>query len=417
MSTDPHTSSQGTSLSSDQLRALIASQPKGCALQQVFYSDPSIYALDMERIFMRRWLCVGHESRIPNSGDFFVHDIAGESLIIVRGADRVVRALVNVCRHRGSEVCYEKEGHAKVLVCPYHAWAYELDGSLRSARQMNEDLDKSEYGLAQIHVRILEGLIFVCFADDPPKLNHGEQTLRASLGRYGWADARVAHRAIYSVDANWKLAMENYFECYHCGPAHPEFARHHATERYLTVEAKDLRERAHARAKEMGIEIPYVANWPWAIAPGEEIADSFHDATYPGSVTGSEDGQRVAPLMGDFTDYDGGFSYVDLGPASTFLAYPDYGVIYLFIPRNIQQTDMEIIWLVRRDAREGVDYERDRLIWMWDVTSIADKRIIDHNQKGVNSRYYRPGPYSPMEEMPRAMTEWYLQQIAPESAD
>jgi Rieske 2Fe-2S family protein len=121
--------------------------------------------------------------------------------------------------------------------------------------------------------------------------------------------------------------------------------------------------------------------------------------------------------MGDFTDYDGGFSYVDAGPASAFLAYPDYGVMYLFIPRGVQTTDMEIVWLVAKDAKEGVDYELDRLIWMWDVTSIADKKIIDHNQKGVNSRYYRPGPYSPMEEMPRAMTEWYLEQIAPGSID
>ncbi len=417
MPIDPRTSTRNVSLTSDQLRALIASHPKGCALQQAFYSDPSIYELDMERIFMRRWLCVGHESRIPKSGDFFVHEIAGESLIIIRGADDEVRALVNVCRHRGSEVCYEKEGNAKVLVCPYHAWAYELDGSLRAARQMNEKIDKSKFGLARIHLRVLEGLIFVCFADDPPKFDDAEKTVRASLGHYDWSNAKVAHRGVYSVDANWKLAVENYFECYHCGPAHPEFSRHHSTDKYSTPEAKALREGARVRAKEMGIEIPEVAHWPWPVAPGEESANSFHDAAYPGSVTGSEDGQRVAPLMGDFTDYDGGFSYVDVGPASSYLAYPDYGVIYLFIPRGVQKTDMEIIWLVDKDAKEGVDYELDRLIWMWDVTSIADKKIIDHNQKGVSSRFYRPGPYSPMEAMPMDMTEWYLEQIAPGSDD
>jgi Rieske 2Fe-2S family protein len=417
MPINPRISTRNVSLGSDQLRELIAAQPKGCALQQAFYSDPSIYALDVKRIFMRRWFCVGHESRIPNSGDFFVHEIAGESLIIIRGRDEVVRALVNVCRHRGSEVCYEKEGNAKVLVCPYHAWAYELDGSLRAARRMNENIDKSEYGLAQIHLRILEGLIFVCFADDPPKLADVEKALRKSLGRYGWADAKVAHRGIYGVEANWKLAVENYFECYHCAPAHPEFARHHVTEIYLDPEAMVLRKKALKRAREMGIEIPEVSNWPSPAAPGEESASAYHDATYPGSVTGSEDGQAVAPLMGDFTAYDGGFSYVDVGPASSFLAYPDYGVMYLFIPRDTLKTDMEIVWLVAKDAKEGVDYELDRLIWMWDVTSIADKRIIDHNQKGVNSRYYRPGPYSPMEYMSQSMTEWYLKQITPGSTD
>jgi len=413
----PKISNGSSTVDRDRLREWIAAQPKGCTLQQVFYSDTSIYALDVERIFMRRWMCVGHESRIPNAGDFFVHDIAGESLIVARGRDGVVRALVNVCRHRGSEVCYEKEGNAKVLVCPYHAWAYELDGRLRAAREMDGNIDKSKHALKQVHVRILEGLIFVCFADEPPRLDDAEQTLRASLGRYGWADAKMAHRAIYSVDANWKLAIENYFECYHCGPAHPEFARHHATDRYLEPEAGELREGARERARAMGIEIPEISNWPWPAAPGQESADAFHDATYPGSVTGSEDGQAVAPLMGDFSDYDGGFTYVDVGPSSTFLAYPDYGVMYLFIPRGVQTTDMEIVWLVSKDASVGVDYELERLIWMWDVTSIADKRIIDHNQKGVNSRYYRPGPYSPMEAMARNMTEWYLEQIKPGSDD
>ena len=106
MPIDPRISTRNVSLRSDQLRELIAAQPKGCALQQAFYSDPSIYALDMERIFMSRWLCVGHESRIPNGGDFFVHAVACESPIIIRGRDAVVRALVNVFRHRGSDVCY-----------------------------------------------------------------------------------------------------------------------------------------------------------------------------------------------------------------------------------------------------------------------------------------------------------------------
>ena len=143
------------------------------------------------------------------------------------------------------------------------------------------------------------------------------------------------------------------------------------------------------------------------------MVDCFHDATYPESVTGSEDGRPVAPLMGDFTDYDGGFSYLDVGPASFFLAYPDHGVMYLFIPRGPQKTDMEISWLVRADAREGEDYDRARLTWMWDVTSVADKLIIDQNQQGVNSRYYQPGPYGPMEAQTRDFVEWYLQQIAP----
>jgi Rieske 2Fe-2S family protein len=394
----------------DRIASLIERQPKGSPMLQEFYSDPEIFRREIDRIHLRHWLCVGHESRIPERGDWFRFDLAEESIIVVRGRDLRVRALVNVCRHRGSRVCYEEQGNAQMLVCPYHAWSYDLEGKLRAGRQMGADFDTSRYALPEIHVRILEGLIFVCFAQDPPGLEDAERMLRTSFGRYGWAGAQVAHRAIYTVDANWKLATENYQECYHCAPAHPEFSRHHATEK-PDDEVAELRAEAYGRAQAMGIEVPTVLDWPYA-QPGQEMVDCAHDATYPGSVTGSEDGGPVAPLMGDFSDYDGGFCYADVGPASFFLAYPDHGMMYLFIPRAAQKTDMEIVWLVKAGAREGEDYDRARLTWMWDVTSIADKLIIDQNQKGVNSRYYRPGPYGPMESQTRSFTEWCLEQIA-----
>jgi len=399
---------------SDRLAEFVARQPAGASLLRAFYSDPAIFARDIERIHLRHWFCVGHESRIPNSGDWFLYDLADESLIVVRGRDAQIRALVNVCRHRGSHVCYEQQGSSRVFVCPYHAWTYDLDGRLRSARQMGPDFDPSQHSLAQVHVRVLEGLIFVCFADSPPRLDDVERTLRATLGRYGWARAKVAHRALYGTDANWKLVTENYQECYHCRPAHPEFARIHATEK-PEEEVRELLAEARRRWAEMGIEIPTVTHWPGGSAPDQEGVSCFHDATYRGAVTGSEDGGPVAPLMGEFQEYDGGFTYVEVGPASFFLAYPDYGVMYLFIPRAAQRTDMEVVWLVREDAREGVDYDRSRLIWMWDVTSVADKQIIDHNQKGVNSRYYRPGPYGPMETQARSFSAWYLDQIRPDA--
>ena len=397
--------------STRMLEQLLERQPPGSALLQELYRDPLIFEHDIERIHLRHWLCVGHESRIPRPGDWYRYDLAGESLVLVRGRDDAVRALINVCRHRGSHVCYDEQGSSPVFTCPYHAWTYELDGSLKTARNM-PDLDRAGYGLDAIHARVMEGLIFVCFAEDPPPLDDVEVMLRASLGRYGWGSARVAHRERYSVDANWKLVTENYQECYHCRPAHPEFSRHHSTDK-PDDETVEMRAVATERAAAMGIEIPLVSSWPAGTAPGREGMGCWHDATYPGSVTGSEDGQGVAPLMGDFTDYDGGFTYVDVGPASFFLAYPDHGLAYLFIPRDAQKTDMEVIWLVASDAKEGVDYDLERLKWMWHVTSLADKRIIDHNQQGVNSRFYRPGPYGPMESSTRAFAEWYLEQIRP----
>ena len=398
----------------ENLKSLLDRQPQGHALLQEFYASPEIFERDIERIHLRRWLCVGHESRVPEPGDWFRFDIAEESVLIVRGKDGALRALLNVCRHRGSRICHEEEGNARALVCPYHAWTYDLNGELRGARHTDADFDVSRYSLKQIHLRVLEGLVFVCFADDPPKLDEVERALLGSLTHYGWKNARIAHRERYPVKGNWKLVTENYQECYHCTPSHPEFSRHHATSK-PDEEVEELRTGARKRAQAMGIEILEVESWPAGESAGQEGIDCSYDATYPGSLTGSEDGAPLAPLMGNFTDYDGGFSYVELGPASFYLAYPDHGLVYLFVPRGPQETDMEVLWLVEGDAREGVDYQKDSLIWMWHVTSIADKRIIEDNQQGVNSRYYEPGPYTEMEVLSRKFSEWYLREIAPGS--
>ena len=138
--------------------------------------------------------------------------------------------------------------------------------------------------------------------------------------------------------------------------------------------------------------------------------DSFFSRTplLKGHVTGSRDGKPVAPLLGSIKDYDGGASDFQIGPISFGLAYCDYVVLYRFIPKTKDQTDCEVIWLVRGDAEEGTDYSKDDLIWLWDVTTIADQHIIERNQEGVNSRYYEPGPFSKMETFALRFIEWYL---------
>ena len=168
-------------MSPHSIESLLERQPKGSPLLQGFYSDPEIFERDIERIHLRHWLCVGHQSRARKPGDWFRFDIAGESIIVVRGRDDLLRALVNVCRHRGSRVCYEAEGSARMLVCPYHAWTYDLDGRLRTARQMGPNFNVSGQALPELHLRVLEGLIVVCLAPDPPGLESAERMLSASL--------------------------------------------------------------------------------------------------------------------------------------------------------------------------------------------------------------------------------------------
>jgi len=366
----------------------------------------------MRRVLLRHWHCAGHASQAREPGDFFTADVCGESLIVVRGQDRTLRALLNVCRHRGSRVCTERAGHARggVFVCPYHAWSYDLDGSLRAARQMPAGFDRSAHALKSVPLRIVEGLVLVSLAESPLGLEHVETALGGSARAYGWAEAQVAHRETYPVNANWKLAVENYMECYHCGPAHAEYSRFHLYSRPAALN-READERVRERSRGLGLAIREFDHWGLKAGSGQEAADSLRSALADGAVSGSEDGRALAPLMGQFPDYDGGVTFFDVGLTSNFLAYPDHGLIYRFVPISVQRTDLEVIWLVRGGAQAGVDYEIERLTWLWRVTSVADKRIIELNQQGIASRYYEPGPYSAMEQHTEQLVEWILAEL------
>jgi phenylpropionate dioxygenase-like ring-hydroxylating dioxygenase large terminal subunit len=385
----------------------------GYSLPREFYADPAIFERDLERMLFRHWFCAGHVSSLPNAGDYFLIDLGAESVIVCRSADGAVHALLNVCRHRGSRVCSARSGTAVGggFTCPYHAWSYGLDGRLRAAREMPASFRREEAGLKALSVRVLEGLIFLSFAADPPALDDVARALAQSAGVHGWAQAKVAHRATFEIRANWKLATENYMECYHCQPSHQEFARRHVYAR-PAAQGADIERAARVRSARHGIRIADVDGYALKARAGQESIAVLRSALLDGHLTASPDGQPVAPLMGTFPAYDGNSTYFDVGPISDFLAYPDHGVIYRFIPRTVERTEMEVLWLVRADALEGRDYQLDRLTWLWQVTSVEDKRIIERNQEGVNSSFYEPGPYSLQEEHTSRFVAWYLSETS-----
>ncbi len=395
------------------LNDLIGNHRPGHALARAFYTDPAVFERDLERLLLRHWFCAGHVSSIARPGDYLIVELGAESVIVVRTADGAVRALLNVCRHRGSRLCTGRSGRAQGgrLTCPYHAWSYDLEGNLLVARQMPDSFQREDSALKTLPVQVMEGLIFTTFAADPLDLELARDALARSAGVHGWASAKVAHREVYSIKANWKLAVENYMECYHCTPAHPEFAKRHV---YAQPEETNraLERAGRARAEAMGIVVPDIDRYGCAAGAGRESVAVMRSALHDGMLSATPDGRSVSRLMGEFPASDGNSTYFDIGPLSDFLAYPDHGVIYRFIPKSVDHTEMEVIWLVHADAVEGVDYEVGRLTWLWKTTSVEDKKIVEMNQAGVNSRYFEPGPYSLQEAYANRFVEWYLQELA-----
>ena len=392
------------------IRELIACQKPGWSLEQRFYTDPEIYQLELDYIITQNWIFAGHESQLPVPGDFKVFSVANESAIIVRARDGSLKAFANVCRHRGSVVCLEQEGNTRKFECPYHGWIYDTDGALKAARNMPDDFDKTKFNLHPISIDVVHGFMFIAFTDEPPSLAGAKRDLAEPLAMFDSQHLKVAAQKTYPIAANWKLSIENYQECYHCATAHPDYAKMHTLmldrKKRDRVQGHMLERMPACGLKEM--EIDFIDT---AARPGEQGYGYSRTALFDGYKTGSKDGEPVAPLLGELKDYDCGASDLTVGHCSFFLAYSDHIVAYVFTPVDHLNCQCEIYWMVREDAEEGKDYDVDDLMWLWDVTTYADEKIIVDNWKGVRSRYYRPGPFSDMERAEQVYVEWLLQEL------
>jgi len=383
------------------------------AIDPYFYRSHLVHEQELEHLIFKSWIYALHASEIPNPGDYQLVDIGEDSIIVARTETGDIKAMHNICRHRGARVCEEPRGNRKTYVCPYHGWVYHVDGSLKAARETHvmRDFDAAAHGLKPVKCVSYMGLVSINCDSGAGDLIASLENLREPLGAYDLDHAKVAHRHTYRVDANWKLAIENYLECYHCATSHRAYARLHTLKDLNEKSApvvKAMLERADAVTGIEGISKQHTQIYLDAPSFGA-CAHTMRYGLFDGFVTGSEDGQPVAPLMGAFQDYDGGAGDFQLGPLTFMLNYPDHCVLYRFIPRSLTETDMELVWFVREDAEPGKDYDLDRLTWLWHHTTLEDEYIITRNAAGVNSRFFEPGPYHPeFEATLQQFIDWYL---------
>jgi phenylpropionate dioxygenase-like ring-hydroxylating dioxygenase large terminal subunit len=206
---------------------------QGLTLPPYWYTDPDVLAFEQQSVFNRSWQYAGHMDRLAEPGDFILASIGRVPVIIVMDQDRSVRAFLNLCRHRGHEVvlpCAEQPARRrKTLQCPYHGWTFNLDGSLRSAPRSNREasFDKSALGLVPVSLDTWGPLIFINLDPSPVPFAEylgGMPEVAGSRGLH--FDHFTEHKRYeYEFATNWKIAVDNNFECYHCATAHPGFAK------------------------------------------------------------------------------------------------------------------------------------------------------------------------------------------------
>ena len=360
-------------MENSQIKSLINHQKSNYTLDQQFYIDDKIFKLDLENIFFKQWVFVGHTSRIPNVGDYFLFNIDKESIILIRDKENVIHAHYNVCRHRGSHICLESDGNKKLLVCPYHAWSYNLDGTIKSARLMNENFQSSDWSLNKCHVKVFEGLIFLNLSDNPCDFDEFISPTKKYIEFHGLCDAKIAHRELYPTYGNWKLTLDNFHECYHCQPSHPEYCSVHDPEYILSYGAGSgtgpLSKKFSQMLNEWNEKAKKLGHLTGEYAEKELNQYSRSAERTPlrkGKLTETKEGKPIAKLMGKFTEYDGGYTSVGTSPFNSLAMCNDFATLFTFIPKSTLQTDVELMWLVHKDAEQGKDYYVDEMIWMWD---------------------------------------------------
>ena len=401
------------------LQAALAQHRPGHALPRAFALDADIHVRELDAIWRASWLFVGVTSQVPAPGDFLCLTLsAGDSVIVVRAEDGELAALHNTCRHRGMPVCAEESGHARRWVCPYHQWSYALDGGLLGCG--GEDLDPGSYGLRRAAVAEIGGLVFVWLGTsgaEPAPPDDAARDLGGALRAQGLDRARVAHQIDYEVAANWKLVWENNRECWHCHAGHPEYVTANFDAAPDTARSRDAaahRAAEHAAAlAELAApadqhDVPglyaFPAPGPWWSANRTPLRAGF--------VTESLDGQPVAPLMGDYTTHDVGTLRLRTVPNFWCHASADHAVLTRLLPAGPERTAIRVMWLVDEAAQPGRDYDLDRLLPFWQLTSEQDWALCERNHAGVRNPAFLPGPYSPRREYNvQAFVDWYLARI------
>ncbi|ERT97629.1 hypothetical protein P041_01643 [Brucella sp. 04-5288] len=398
----------------NEMLELLTGRDPNFSLEQKFYTDPDYYKLDLENIFYKDWLFVGHDCELPKTGSYMTVQIGAYPVIIVRDAQGGIRAFHNSCRHRGSRICSAEKGTAAKLVCPYHQWTYELDGRLLFARQVGPDFKPADYGLKPVHCETVAGYIYICVAEEAPDFAAFRNLVEPYLAPHNIKDAKVAFESSIIEKGNWKLVWENNRECYHCAANHPELCRTYP-------------EAPTATGVQGVMEDPEI----------NQLWKSCASIGLPARFNISEDGRyRITriPLLRDAVSYtmsgkaavkkslsDKVAGSTNIG-AMLLFNYPstwnhlmaDHVISFRVLPISAEETLVTTKWLVHKDAVEGVDYDLDELTHVWIQTNDQDRKIVEENAVGIHSPAYQPGPYSVEHEGGvMQFLEWYTNTMTP----
>ncbi len=364
----------------EDIAAASAPLERAFSMPAGFYTDPEVFALEREHIHLRQWFFTCREEMLPHPGDYRAFDTVGGPLMLLRGADGVLRAFANYCRHRGS-ILVEGEGRCRLVMCPYHAWSYELDGALRGCPDMEdaEGLDRAAHGLVPVRMETWNGFVFCTFSDETMPLIDHLGDLPERMASHRLDEMRCTWRIEIPVSCNWKLLLENAMETYHTGIVHKE-----------TVGKQTSRTLA-TRGEWLCIQV----------ISGRSIA-TLGDAMPP-----------FAPIDGLDDDARMGTYFTVIHPTCQLAVAQDCLWWLNVTPVAHDRSVLEIggcFPAARLDdpefeAKAGPYYHR------WEAVGREDVGILERQQRALASHVYQPGPLSYRDDEVQNLALWVLRQL------
>jgi glycine betaine catabolism A len=341
-----------------------------------WYSDPAHYERELNAFWYGRWVAAAREEELAAPGDWRRVRIGSQSIIVLRGEDLRVRAFHNTCRHRGSILCTAEQGNfpRKRIVCPYHAWTYDLSGRLVATprRMETPDFDPQQFPLYEVAVHTWGGFVFVCLERNPPPFE-----APARFARYGLETLRIGKRIVAEVQANWKLIAENFSECFHCPPVHPELCR---------------------------VVTAYQDAGAWGLRSKKEEKSEYRRGAMTLTLDGSS---RLEPFAG-LNEQERQTLYIpEMVLPNLFLnVHPDYVNSHLVFPTGPTSVRIVYDWLFEPRHLPLPPEDLAHYVALWDITNRQDARNCEWQQEGMRSREFRHGHYVPQEFDCHRFAQW-----------
>jgi Rieske 2Fe-2S family protein len=349
-----------------------------------YFTDPAIFEREMQAFYFDAWICVGRAESLDAPGTYFVRQVAGTGVVVLRDERGRLGAFHNVCRHRGTVLLSEPEGRLQGrLPCPYHGWCYGLDGRLLSAPHMEkvEGFRREDWPLSAVAAAEWDGHLFVNFAEAPAPLERQLAGLPEKFRPWRMGELRRVERKRYALRTNWKLIVQNYSECLHCPVAHPQ-----------------LQPRSHYLSGENDPPTPTTLGGRMELR--EDLATLGTDA--PG-------GYGALPgLSGEALRH---VYYYALLPNLMLSLHPDYLVTYTLWPLAPDRTDVLCEWHFHPEQIARPGFDPSGAVEFWDLTNRQDWELTERAYEGIASRGYRPGPYSNREEFLVAFDRLVLEKL------